>query len=63
MFPRRLLGPLTGVDFGTNMAVDEESQAFEQLSNLKISDGASKKENINLVSIGHVGMYNTNGVY
>lgn len=40
------------------MAVDDETQAFEQLASLKISDGASKKENINLVSIGHVGMDN-----
>jgi hypothetical protein len=39
------------------MSLDEET-AF---ANLKISDaniGGNKKENINLVSIGHVGMNN-----
>ncbi len=39
------------------MGSAEEEQAFDQLANLKISDVAgSKKENINLVSIGHVGI-------
>jgi len=38
------------------MVVDEETQAFEQLANLKLSDSGNKKENINLVSIGHVGI-------
>lgn len=38
-------------------AVDEETQAFSQLANLKIiDDSATKKENLNLVSIGHVGI-------
>lgn len=38
------------------MAADEETQAFEQMATLKISDSGPKKENINVVSIGHVGM-------
>lgn len=38
------------------MAADEETQAFEQMASLKISDNGPKKENINVVSIGHVGM-------
>ena len=34
----------------------EEEQAFEQLSALKITEvSAVKKENVNVVSIGHVG--------
>lgn len=37
------------------MAADEETQAFEQMANLKINGGGPKKENVNVVSIGHVG--------
>lgn len=34
----------------------EEEQAFEQLSALKIADASAvRKENVNVVSIGHVG--------